>query len=239
MSSAILDKATMSDGAAPPPATASGDPAKRRQILEGARRVFMAEGFNGASVGEIARAAGVSKGTIYVYFDSKEALFEALILDERGDLAEVLFRLDEDDPDTRAVLRRLGLSFLEMMVRPSHVSSVRIVIGAADKFPRIGRFFYEAGPALGAARLKSYLDRQVEADRLAVDDTAQAAHHFLDLCSSGLLKRLLFAAAEPPDADEIARNVEAALRVFFAAYGRPEAGPAAQPLSRRATSTRA
>src|SRR4051794_40269549 len=93
------------------------DSAKRRQILEGARQVFLGHGFDGASMGEIAKAACVSKGTLYVYFDSKEALFEALIIEERRSLAEVLFQLDADGPDPRSVLRRLGLSFLQMMVR--------------------------------------------------------------------------------------------------------------------------
>jgi AcrR family transcriptional regulator len=197
------------------------DNAKRRQILDGARRVFLAQGFDGASMGEIARAAGVSKGTLYVYFDSKETLFEALTLAERGSLAEALFRLDEHDPDVRAVLRRLGLSFLDAMIRPDHISSVRLVIGAADKFPRFGRAFYESGPECGQRRLAAYLDRQVEAGRLVVEDTRTAARHFLDLCASGVLKRLLFGAADaPPSPDEISRNVDEALHVFFAAYSR-------------------
>jgi AcrR family transcriptional regulator len=122
---------------AKPAVAAPVDSVKRRQILDGARTVFLAEGFNGASMGEIARVAGVSKGTLYVYFDSKETLFEALTIAERGSLAEALFSLDETNPDTRAVLRQLGLSFLEMMMRPEHISSVRMVIGAADKFPRV------------------------------------------------------------------------------------------------------
>ena len=54
------------------------DSAKRRQIIEGAREVFLAQGFDAASMGEIARKARVSKGTLYVYFDSKEQLFEAI-----------------------------------------------------------------------------------------------------------------------------------------------------------------
>jgi AcrR family transcriptional regulator len=196
------------------------DNAKRRQILDGARRVFLAQGFDGASMGEIARAAGVSKGTLYVYFDSKETLFEALTLAERGSLAEALFRLDEHDPDVRAVLRRLGLSFLDAMIRPDHISSVRMVIGAADKFPRFGRAFFESGPECGQRRLAAYLDRQVEAGRLAIEDTPTAARQFLDLCASGVLKRLLFGAADaPPSPDEISRNVDQALHMFFAAYG--------------------
>ncbi len=60
---------------APQPQRGAGD-AKIRQILDGARAVFLAVGFDGASMNEIARAAGVSKGTLYVYFPSKVGLFE-------------------------------------------------------------------------------------------------------------------------------------------------------------------
>src|SRR2546428_3918601 len=55
---------------------------KRRQILDGARKVFMDLGFDGASMGEIARSAGVSKGTLYVYFADKNRLFEAIVEQE-------------------------------------------------------------------------------------------------------------------------------------------------------------
>ncbi|HMO28868.1 TetR/AcrR family transcriptional regulator [Enterovirga sp.] len=205
----------------------AADSSKRRQILDGARRVFLAEGFDGASMGGIAKAAGVSKGTLYVYFDNKEALFEALTQSERGDLAEVLFRLDEGDPDMRAVLRRVGTSLLEMMIRPDHIASIRMVIGAADKFPDFGRSFYEAGPAFGAARLKAYLDGQVAAGRLAIDDTALAAEQFLNLCSTGILKRLLFGMPVADLPKTAARNVEAAVSVFLAAYERSSSRMAA------------
>jgi AcrR family transcriptional regulator len=193
--------------------------AKRRQILDGARQVFRAHGFDGASMGEIARAAGVSKGTLYVYFDSKEKLFEALTIEEKESLAEALFSLDAEDPDVRAVLSRLGQSYLATMAQPDHISSIRMVIGAVEKFPRLGQIFFEAGRRQGIARLKSYFDRQVEAGRLLIDDTELAAMQFLDLCQSGLLRRLLFGAGGAPTAREITYNVENAIRVFFAAYG--------------------
>ena len=98
------------------------DCTKRGQILNGARQVFLAHGFDGASMGEIAKVAGVSKGTLYVYFDSKEALFEALTLEEKKGLAEVLFKLDSEDPDVKAVLTRLGRTYLEHMGNPAHIS---------------------------------------------------------------------------------------------------------------------
>jgi len=195
------------------------DSAKRRQILDGARRVFLASGFDGASMGEIAKAAGVSKGTLYVYFDSKEALFEALTLEEKAGLAEVLFSLDETDPDVRAAMRRLGVSFLHAMLKPDHISSIRMVIGATDKFPRFGQAFYEAGPQTGARRLKAYLDAQVGAGRLRIGDTETAAEQFLSLCSVKLFRRAIFGVEVDLGHDAIGREVESALMVFFATYG--------------------
>jgi AcrR family transcriptional regulator len=58
------------------------DSAKRRQIVQGARTIFLERGFDAASMSDIARAAGVSKGTLYVYFADKEQLFEAIVREE-------------------------------------------------------------------------------------------------------------------------------------------------------------
>src|ERR671929_2429887 len=71
---------------------------KRRQILEGARKVFMDLGFDGASMGEIARAAGVSKGTLYVYFEDKCRLFEAIVETEIADYSKELYNFDLERP---------------------------------------------------------------------------------------------------------------------------------------------
>ena len=199
------------------PSPYEGD--KRRQILDGARRVFLAAGFDGASVGEIARAAGVSKGTIYVYFDSKEALFEALIIREKSSLAETLFTFDPADSDVPAVLTRLGISFLIEMSRPEHISVHRMVIGVCEKFPHFGQVYYEAGPACAVARLAAYLDAQVQGGRLRIADTTLAAQHFLHLCLAGMLTRLLFAAGGLADEPQRRAQVAEAVRVFLAGYG--------------------
>ncbi|MBN9072699.1 MAG: TetR/AcrR family transcriptional regulator, partial [Rhizobiales bacterium] len=91
---------------------AGSDPAKRRQILDGARRIFIEMGFDAASMNDITRAAGVSKGTIYVYFASKEELFEALVDEEREVIFAGLYRALDTTEDLRESLVRfcLGLS---------------------------------------------------------------------------------------------------------------------------------
>jgi AcrR family transcriptional regulator len=193
--------------------------AKRRDILDGARRVFRARGFDGASMGEIAKAAGVSKGTLYVYFDSKETLFKTLITVDRRDAAERLFDLDEDEPDLRGVLGRLGRSLVMMMLQPDHIALLRMVIGAAEKFPALGQAFFEAGPCYGVRRLSDYLARQSAAGRLKIDDPDLAAAQFLSLIQGVLTKGPLFGVSKPPAAREIDVTVDSAVAVFFAAYG--------------------
>ena len=92
-----------------PAVPADEDNAKRRQIIEGARAVFLAQGFDAASMNDIARAAGVSKGTLYVYFKHKEQLFEAIVEEEYRAQAEGLFDFDPNDHDVEAALTRARL----------------------------------------------------------------------------------------------------------------------------------
>src|ERR1700684_2433607 len=91
---------------APQTAAMGEDGAKRRQIVEGARSIFLAQGFDAASMNDIARAAGVSKGTLYVYFDNKEQLFQAIVGEQCQTQAEGLFNLDSNDPDVEGGLTR-------------------------------------------------------------------------------------------------------------------------------------
>eukprot|EP01037_Dinobryon_pediforme_P026831 gene26831-29483_t len=112
--------------------------AKRRQIMDGAREVFLASGFDGASMNDIARVAGVSKGTLYVYFASKEQLFEALIREERQQQAERLCRGWDNSGSARDALFRFGCTLLELMSRPETLAHVRLVIAATGKFPQLG-----------------------------------------------------------------------------------------------------
>lgn len=197
----------------------ASDSAKRRQIIEGAREIFLRDGFDGASMNEITKAAGVSKGTVYAYFPSKEALFEALIREDRRAQAERICTFDIEDHDVAKVLRDFGTNLMAAMSRPGAMAHLRTVIAAAAKFPAIGRAFYEAGPRFGVGRLAAYLERQVAAGHLAIDDVQRAAFHFIELCQAKHMKQMLFCVVERPDAEELCRSINAAVDVFMAAYG--------------------
>ena len=204
------------------PAVAAALPdggAKRKQILDGARAVFLSDGFDGASMNDIARVAGVSKGTLYVYFDSKERLFEALIREDRQLQAEQLVPAIEPR-DAREFLGFYGRRLIELMTRPEMLAQVRLVLAATAKFPRIGQAFYEAGPCHGVRRLAARLSKLVEAGELEIADTELAAQQFAELCKAGLFNRALFCADVTTRPEEIGQRVDAAVEIFMRAYGR-------------------
>jgi AcrR family transcriptional regulator len=195
------------------------DSAKRRQIVQGARAIFLAKGFDAASMSDIARAAGVSKGTLYVYFENKEQLFEAIVHEECLVHAEGAFDLDRSNPDVEAVLTRLGSAYVGFLCTAEKASALRTVSAIADRMPEIGRVFYETGPAVGIAKLADYIQAQNDAGVLAVEDCTVAAAQFLDTCKSTLFMPVLFNFSEAPQADSIKYVVGIAVRVFMRAYG--------------------
>ena len=196
------------------------DPGKRRQILDGACQVFLAQGFDAASMGAIAREAGVSKGTLYVYFKDKEELFEAIVEEQCRQQAEQIFTLDSSEHDVATMLTRLGREFARFMCRPGGVSPLRTVIAIADRMPALGARFYATGPATGIASLQRYLEAQVAAGALMPHDCEVSAAQFIDSCLSLTFKPMLFNAAGAPSDDQIERVVGAAVRTFLAAHAR-------------------
>src|ERR1700685_2788435 len=206
-----------------PSGPADDESAKRRQIIEGARAAFLAQGFDAASMNDIARAAGVSKGTLYVYFKHKEELFEAIVEQECDAQAEGIFDLDPNDHDVEAVLTRLGVAYVKFLCRPEKAQAIRTVIAIADRMPEVGRKFYESGPERGIARLAEYFSAKVDAGFLQKEDIGTAAAQFMEATHAALFKPIVFNFAPAPDLEQIERNVGVAVRAFLAAYRVPSA----------------
>src|SRR5471032_1818892 len=164
---------------------ADEDSSKRRQILDGARKVFMDLGFDGASMGEIARSAGVSKGTLYVYFADKNRLFETIVEEESLAQGKVAFNFDpERDADT--TLREFGQAYIELLCRPGGGSAIRTVMAIAERMPEVGRRFYNNVVAHTIARLATYLETRAGLGDLAIEDYPLAATQFMQMCQASL-----------------------------------------------------
>jgi AcrR family transcriptional regulator len=193
------------------------DSSKRRQILDGASKVFMDLGFDGASMGEIARSAGVSKGTLYVYFADKNRLFEAIVEEETLQQGKVFFNLDPAR-DVTTTLMDFGQAYVQLLCRPGGGSATRTVMAIAERMPDVGRRFYNNVVALTIAKLATYLDAHTVSGDLAIEDCELAATQFMQMCQASLFMPFLFQAAPAPSPKRIAQVVESATRMFLAAY---------------------
>ncbi len=204
-------------------------PEKERQILRGAGTVFAQEGYEGASMSRIACEAGVSKGTLYNYFDGKADLFAAFVNEECTRKISALFDDANDGTEPEAALRRIAERMVRMIVSPTGVTIFRVTMSEASKFPELARLFYDAGPARATGYMACWLDRQTKAGRLCVDDAQFAAEQFFALCQTrlGMLCRLQLVGA--PTDSEVARVVDSAVMMFlrtYAATGAAGADPA-------------
>jgi AcrR family transcriptional regulator len=198
------------------------DSSKRRQILDGARKVFMDLGFDGASMGEIARSAGVSKGTLYVYFADKNRLFEAIVEEEALEQGKVAFNFDPER-DVTTTLMEFGQAYIQLLCRPGGGSATRTVMAIAERMPDVGRRFYNNVVALTIAKLAHYLEVRVGLGDLEIDDCQLAATQFMQMCQASLFMPFLFQAAPAPSAERIADVVKSATRMFLAGYrARPD-----------------
>ena len=209
----------VAEAAIAPVSPGDDDSSKRRQIMDGAHRVFMDLGFDGASMSEIARAAGVSKGTLYVYFTDKSRLFEAIV--EQENLEHVKSAFDFDPGKSAEItLRDFGRAYIEVLCRPDGGSAVRTVMAIAERMPDVGRTFYKNVLEHTINRFAGYLDARVKANELQIDDCVLASAQFMMMCQATLFQPYIFQAKPAPSPQQIERVVDSAARMFLSAYRR-------------------
>jgi len=192
---------------------------KVTQVLEGARTVFLRDGFEGASVDEIAREAGVSKATLYSYFPDKRLLFmevakvecgrQAEAACDRGRLcgppAEVLF-------ETASRMTRFFMSDFGRQV-------FRMCVAESDRFPELGRAFYASGPMMVRRMLVDYLTDAVARGELVIEDVELAADQFPELCKASLHIPMVLGLKTEFTDKELDRVIRGAVDTFLARYG--------------------
>lgn len=189
------------------------------QVLDGARVIFLRDGFEGASVDDIAAEAGVSKATLYSYFPDKRMLFVEVAKGEcqrQADEAEALVALTAP-PETVLPIaaRRIVDFFLSEFGR----STFRICAAEADRFPELGQEFYATGPGLLHQRISSYLTGAVERGELVIEDVHLAAAQFAELCKADIFPCVFFGVKLDHNQADRDRVANGAVEMFLARYG--------------------
>lgn len=189
------------------------------QVIEGAREVFMRDGFEGASVDDIARVAGVSKATLYSYFPDKRLLFLEVATGQcQRQADECLERINPDLPPEQ-VLRATGERMMGFYLSDFGRTVFRIVVAETDRFPELGREFWQAGPAKSRAVLIEYFRAAVDRGTLRIDDPDLAADQFTELCKVDLHPRMLMGLCREASLADRTRVIDGAVAMFLARYG--------------------
>lgn len=189
------------------------------QVLEGARQVFMADGFEGASVDEIARVANVSKATLYSYFPDKRLLFMEVATTEcQRQASDALDSIDMNAAPEE-VLTQTGRHFLRFITSKFGQQIFRICVAESDRFPELGQKFYNSGPAVMRAEMAAYFEQATGRGELQIEDRILAADQFGELCKADVWPRLIFGMTKVVTVEEIERVVDGAVKTFMARYG--------------------
>jgi len=196
---------------------------KRRVIVEAATKVFLDKGYDRTSMDDIATMATVSKPTVYKYFNDKERLFAAIVR-ETADHVDDLMRLVADTltgrSDTEKDLAELARRFITALMEPQVLRLRRLVIANADRFPDLGRTWYEQGFERVLATLATCFQRLADHQLLRVDDALLAANHFVGLLLWIPVNKAMFTGDHSASSQvDLERYSEAAVRAFLAGYG--------------------
>jgi AcrR family transcriptional regulator len=192
---------------------------KYDQVVDGAREIFLRDGFEGASVDDIARAAGVSKATLYSYFSDKRLLFMEVATRQCSEQARIsIERIDSTRPP-QEVLTLIAQQFLGFIYSDMGQRIFRICVAESDRFPMIGQEFYHSGPMILRAAVVDYLKMAVARGELQIEDYNLAADQFAELCKADLWPKLIFGIITSVTAPEMNRVIDGAVTTFMARYG--------------------
>jgi AcrR family transcriptional regulator len=135
--------------------------ARRAAILAAALDEFSARGFAAARLDDVARRADVAKGTIYLHFKDKEALFQELVRTMLSPLVMTLEQLRASDVPIRIVLERFADLFVREIYGTRRRDVARLVITEGARFPSIAEFYYREVVERGIAAMRAMIERAV------------------------------------------------------------------------------
>jgi AcrR family transcriptional regulator len=163
--------------------------ARPSEILEAALAVFAERGYAATRMDDIAQRAGVTKGTIYLYFESKDAVFRRLVQDSIGSTIES-FRAaaDQYDGSSRELLQIVLHGIGEFICNSDRVVLPKIVAGEAGNFPALAEFYRREVIDKGLGLLQSVVERGIARGEFR----AIAAEHAARLCFAPFLVAALW-----------------------------------------------
>jgi AcrR family transcriptional regulator len=190
---------------------------RRAALIDAARELFLACGYEGTQMQDVALKAGSSKETLYRHFPDKSALF-ASVIDAIADRLSTPVTLAADGGSVQKILESFGESLLQGLLQSEAIALHRLAIAEAGRFPELGRFFNQAGPATVKARLADYLRTETANGALNCGDPSHAAALLLGSLIADLQLRALL--GQELGSSDLHQHVAEAVAMFLTRYGR-------------------
>jgi AcrR family transcriptional regulator len=199
--------------------------ARPAQITAAALEVFAEHGYRPATMQDIAKAAGITKGTIYLYFSSKEELFIAVLREQFQEMLDLLPEINyEPGQDPVEVTRRVAGRFMQALMQPGFAKVLPLVIAEYNRLPQLKALYFEELLAKTDLRLAGLLEAARQLGLVKDVDPVIAARCFLGAFFAFVLSQEVLGAKEitPMDREAIVNDV---VTILLRGLLREEAAP--------------
>jgi len=193
-------------GAATAPSNRAERAAERRAaIVEAAMEEFIARGFAATRLDDIAKRAGVAKGTIYLHFKDKESMFEELIRTAIVPLVGRLAGPPAAGGSIRDMIETVALTFIQEIVTTPRADIVRLIIAEGPRFPAIADFYYREVISRGLAGMQALIELAIARGEIRQQELARFPQILVAPAIVAVIWKSLFERHSPLDATEMFR----------------------------------
>ena len=178
---------------------------RREAIIEAALDEFIARGYAATRLDDVAKRAGVAKGTIYLHFRDKEALFEELIRTAIVPLVSRMTAPPSFDGSVRDAVEGIARTFIQEVAGTRRGDIIRLIIAEGPRFPEIAAFYYREVVSRGLAGMGALLELGVARGEIRQKDMARYPQLLVAPAIVGVIWQSLFSKYSPLDANEMFR----------------------------------
>ena len=189
-------------------------------IMKSACRLFLKNGYTHTSMDAVALDAKVSKQTVYTYFTNKDVLFCQMIEDLCNAHSPPESILEDPSLTHEQALLKIGQGFMEIITSQRGIAIHRLLMTQANRHPRVAQLFFESGPVKMQRLLTNYLEKQVEAGAMAIENVDHAASYFFAMLKGWHHMRLILRIKPLPTKKELDAHVKETVAGFCKMYRR-------------------
>lgn len=179
---------------------------RRAAIIAAAMDEFIAQGFAATRLDDIAKRAGVAKGTIYLHFKDKESMFEELI---RTAIVPMINRLWGTPPQPGASVRDMvegfAKTFIEEVATTRRGDLVRLIVAEGPRFPAVADFYYREVVSRGLAGMRALIELGIARGEIKQKNLARFPQIMVAPALIAVIWQSLFSRHAPLDALEMFR----------------------------------